>query len=148
MSRGEERRHISLRRVLSSFSLRNNVHIGNIFFRHRSQFHSRWRLYYMVTQIAKFMGPTWGQRGSCRPQMDPMLAPWNLLSGKISWCSMCLGLLAVLLHLRLGKIAAPYTYWQFIPLLAKCDHNGVKCLKVLLMNQTFSRFGTFWTCFC
>ena len=35
------------------------------------------------TQIAKFMGPTWGPRGSCRPQMGPMLVPWTLLSGDI-----------------------------------------------------------------
>ena len=28
-----------------------------------------------------FMGPTWGPSGSCRPQMGPMLAPWTLLSG-------------------------------------------------------------------
>ena len=32
-------------------------------------------------QIAKFMGPTWGPPGSCRPQMGPMLAPRTLLSG-------------------------------------------------------------------
>ena len=32
-------------------------------------------------QIARFMGPTWGPPGSCRPQMGPMLAPWTLLSG-------------------------------------------------------------------
>ena len=35
-------------------------------------------------QIAKFMGPTWGPPGSCRPQMGPMLAPWTLLSGWFS----------------------------------------------------------------
>ena len=34
-----------------------------------------------LPQIVKFMGPTWGPPGSCRPQMDPMLAPWTLLSG-------------------------------------------------------------------
>ena len=34
-----------------------------------------------LSQIAKFMGPTWGPPGSCRPQMGPMLAPWTLLSG-------------------------------------------------------------------
>ena len=28
----------------------------------------------MQSQIAKFMGPTWGPPGSCRPQMGPMLA--------------------------------------------------------------------------
>ena len=33
------------------------------------------------SQIAKFMGPTWGPPGSCRPQMGPMLAPCTLLSG-------------------------------------------------------------------
>ena len=33
------------------------------------------------SQITKFMGPTWGPPGSCRPQMVPMLAPWTLPSG-------------------------------------------------------------------
>ena len=33
------------------------------------------------TQIAKFMGPTWGPPGSCRPQMGPMLAPWTCYQG-------------------------------------------------------------------
>ena len=37
-----------------------------------------------LTQIAKFMGPTWGPPGSCRPQMGPMLVPWTLLSGNTS----------------------------------------------------------------
>ena len=32
------------------------------------------------TQIAKFMGPTRGPFGSCRPQMGPMLAPWIMLA--------------------------------------------------------------------
>ena len=36
-----------------------------------------------ITQIAKYMGPTWGPPGSCRPQMGPMLASWTLLSGNI-----------------------------------------------------------------
>ena len=39
------------------------------------------------TQIARFMGPTWGPPGSCRPQMGPMLAPWTLLSRYPSCCS-------------------------------------------------------------
>ena len=34
-----------------------------------------------LSQIAKFMGPTWGLPGSCRPQNGPMLAPGTLLSG-------------------------------------------------------------------
>ena len=36
-----------------------------------------------ISQIAKFMGRTWGPPGSCRRQMGPMLAPWNMLSGSI-----------------------------------------------------------------
>ena len=35
-----------------------------------------------ITPIAKFMGPTWGPPGPCRPQMGPMLAPWSLRSGQ------------------------------------------------------------------
>ena len=34
----------------------------------------------IITQIARFMGSTWGPPGSCRPQMGPMLAPWTLSS--------------------------------------------------------------------
>ena len=37
----------------------------------------------LTSLIAKFMGPTWGPHGSCRPQMDPMLAPWTFLSGML-----------------------------------------------------------------
>ena len=33
------------------------------------------------TQIAKFLGPTWGLPWSCRFQMGPMLAPLTLLLG-------------------------------------------------------------------
>ena len=40
------------------------------------------------TQIAKFMGPTWGPPGSCRPQMGPMLAPWTLPSGDVTETSL------------------------------------------------------------
>ena len=35
----------------------------------------------LISQIGKFMGPTLGPPGSCRPQMGPMLAPWTLLLG-------------------------------------------------------------------
>ena len=35
----------------------------------------------LISLIARFMGPTWGPPWSCRTQVDPMLAPWTLLSG-------------------------------------------------------------------
>ena len=38
----------------------------------------------IMSQIAKFMRPTWGPPGSCRSQMGPILVPWTLLSGVIS----------------------------------------------------------------
>ena len=50
---------------------------------------SLWSIF-KSTHTAKFMGPTWGPPGSCRPQMGPMLAPWTLLSGKslqLTWIS-------------------------------------------------------------
>ena len=40
-----------------------------------------WTILRLSTQIAKFMGPTWGPPGADRTQVGPMLAPWNLLSG-------------------------------------------------------------------
>ena len=40
-----------------------------------------WRF---VGLIAMFMGPTWEPSGADRTQVGPMLAPWTLLSGKIS----------------------------------------------------------------
>ena len=39
----------------------------------------------MRPQIARFMRPTWGPPGSCRPQMGHMLAPGTLLSGSVSF---------------------------------------------------------------
>ena len=39
------------------------------------------------TQTAKFMWPTWGPPGSCRPQMGPMMALWTLLSEYVISCS-------------------------------------------------------------
>ena len=33
--------------------------------------------------IARFMWPTWGPPGSCRPQVGPIWATWQLLSGMV-----------------------------------------------------------------
>ena len=33
-----------------------------------------------IIPITRFMGPTWGPSGADRTQVDPMLAPWILLS--------------------------------------------------------------------
>ena len=39
-----------------------------------------WR-WIKLSHIARFMRPTWGPPGSCRPQMGPISAPRTLLSG-------------------------------------------------------------------
>ena len=44
-----------------------------------------------TSQIAKFMGPTWGPHGPYRPQMGPMLAQWTLLSGVMFITSFLIG---------------------------------------------------------
>ena len=38
-----------------------------------------------ATQIARFMWPTWGPLGDDRTQVGPVLTPWTLRSGEISW---------------------------------------------------------------
>ena len=40
----------------------------------------------IISSIAKFMGPTWGPSGSCRPQMGPMLVPWTLPPALLPYC--------------------------------------------------------------
>ena len=47
--------------------------------------HLKTNTHHKTTQIARFVGPTWGPPGSCRPQMGPMLAPWTLLLGELQW---------------------------------------------------------------
>ena len=43
-----------------------------------------------ITQITRFMGPSWGSPGSCRPQVDPMLPAWTSLSGYVYVISLLL----------------------------------------------------------
>ena len=58
--------------------------------KHTSIPETLWRTHRKATQIIKFMGPTWGPSGSCRPQMGPWwpqgsrwahVGPMNQLSG-------------------------------------------------------------------
>ena len=38
---------------------------------------------YILSLIARFMGPAWGPSGADRTQVGPMLATWTLLSGVV-----------------------------------------------------------------
>ena len=63
---------------------KGDIHYGNGFCRTRKVVPVMSPLLvhtFLSSQIAKFMGPTWGPPGTCRPQVGPILAPWTLLSG-------------------------------------------------------------------
>ena len=81
--------------VLLSWHVLSFVIIGRIFY---DQEHYKWKLNWILnpieislvgrtpgfcslTQIARFVWPTWGPPGSWRPQVGPTLAPWILLWG-------------------------------------------------------------------
>ena len=65
--------------------------------------------YQEPTQIAKFLGPTWGPPGSCRPQMDSMLAPWTLITiFKVYQCQ----LKNIITNAINPKSYSPMRYWS------------------------------------
>ena len=49
----------------------------------------------LTVSIASFNGPTWGPSGADRTQVDPMLAPWTLLSWYLLETSTSLHLVCV-----------------------------------------------------
>ena len=65
------------------------------------------------SQIAKFMGPTWGPPGSCRPQMGPTLAPWTLLSGITSMAYCKTAVTSLLMHWSYYSLELSHTCGQF-----------------------------------
>ena len=124
---------------------------------------------YQVTeksQITRFMGPTWGLPGSCRPQMGPMLALWSLLSQKFLWSSTLSDLAGPVLATHLGRslgslmetqwssvstyqgITVQLSYLQYISIGDIAELNGntlIICLHIikgLLYNCPVS--STYW----
>ena len=66
-----------------------------------------------ISQIAKFMGPTWGPPGSCRPQMSLMLAPWTLLSGMLTSLY-----LTELIFVGYGLVSVTCIWWYKLELMS------------------------------
>ena len=96
-------------------------------------------------QIARFIGPTWGPPGSCRPQVGPMLAPWTLLSGSIlARQCLCTDTVSRSCQDSFEFPVVPcliYWYQELIGLISSCWYpfkrifllkNRNKCLKSLL----------------
>ena len=93
-----------------------------------------------IPQVARFMGPTWGQPGPCRPQMGPMLAPWSLLSGTLShsnqepkWWNETIGLMIHRKVIKTKQLAD-----QLWPLLQTTDNIES---WIRLNNYTYINYG-------
>ena len=72
-----------------------------------------WRLVIVsaMTQISRFMGPSWGPSGADRTQVDPMLAPGTLLSGELKMFFMKIGLFCFrVLRCTFTPQGTPYTW--------------------------------------
>ena len=63
----------------------------------------RFNRIFMWSQIARFIGPTWGPSGADRTQEGHMLAPWTLLSGMSWWVSVTT-LSLTKLHLKMSSV--------------------------------------------
>ena len=95
-------------------------------------------------EIAKFMGPTWGPPGSCRPQVGPMLAPWTLLSG-----SLCLHILIKETLLQPPSLrawyGAPFVGAKFNPdHPCYCEWYTIACCRTCCSGTKLHWFYVSW----
>ena len=109
----------------------------------------------MCTQIAQFMGPTWGPSGSCRPQVGPMLAPWTLLSGYFIKYSNRLMAFNKAVQFAWDSLAVP-VMWCFVTLFIRpfekrdvlCRGNVRPSVRLSVRPSVRPRFPDFSsTCF-
>ena len=99
-----------------------------------------------ISQIAKFMGPTWGPPGSCRPQMGPMLAPWTLLSGLFISVARQTGNSVLFLSVLYWTLCAVleillYTYISILSIQPDFNHVHHILLLVLVRNDEIKMFN-------
>ena len=101
------------------------------------------------SQTAKFMGPTWGPPGSCRPQMGPMLAPWTLLSGLPlhGWVTVTTNRSYHQPRWRRPKTVRPNNRGYQENLTVRCAHMTLTCrchitLCISAMTMCFSSAGS------
>ena len=96
-------------------------------------------LYVVPSQIAKFMGPTWGPPGSCWPEMGTMLVPWTSLSGMlINWP---LGDVVVISKVKSSNTCYGLCSWLFPVKLFSGE-----CHWKLLMKKSTLILVTAWCC--
>ena len=120
--------HYKSMRYISKFRRHCFTGIDGIFW--EANIHRHKCSFYIPAKIAKFMGQTWGQPGSCRPQMGPMLAPWTLLPGSI--CSH-----RAYLALRLIWKVYPHKEWGYI--FSNCENPIHGIIRVPTMTASSVR---------
>ena len=100
-----------------------------------------------ASQIAKFIGPTWGPPGSCRPQMGLMLSPWTLLSGQLVWANIVKNIswgVGVAHCCQEINIVSGSTTWTL-----QCYHHDDLKLKICSHHcSRWSPCGVWWTASC
>ena len=89
------------------------------------------------SQIAKFMGPTWGPSGADRTQVGPMLAPWTLLS-RMPWCNHAMK------SMDCPSFEHPPPYIQFTLLWMLMD----RCLSANIIMPPVSQLISEWPALC
>ena len=105
-----------------------------------------------VSQIARFMGPTWGPSGSCRPQIGFMLASWTSLSRMIETAQFAAipGRLLCLYEMWLVKWSSHYE--PNITMNAITNWHGnlpTFCVNCGIMETAlFTRQSKLLYCFC
>ena len=126
--------------------------------------------FWMTPQIMRFMGPTWGPPGSCRPQMGPMLAPWTLLSGTLLcqlmftfiWCQWnsptpCQSIICIYIYIMVLFLLTPLPSQMKMPPLCltqwhwRQHRNPISWIstsKSSRIQQWFYRFWLFCTFRC
>ena len=92
----------------------------------------------VLTQIASFMGPTWGPSGACRTQVGPMLTTWTLLSGYKALRWRRSNLFFYLYYLSTGLLVV-VPLIKFGTLLACVDTYA----NVYRCNKIYPEFGCF-----
>ena len=95
------------------------------------------------------MGPTWDPPGSCRPRLGPMLAPWTLLSDRMSFVRIWekIDRVTTAPHctpvLLFSEISAQFV--GFYQSISMCSNGFIKP-HFLFWFQSLRRRPALWTC--
>ena len=84
------------------------------------------RLWRQGIPDSKVHGPTWGPSGADRTQVDPMLAPWTLLSGLVRWIHRYSQW-----HRYIEHLANHVSVWQYTIMMTSSNGNIIRVTSIL-----------------